>query len=328
MPIIASSYQKPPFPYVNGHAQTVFPSMFRKIKEPIYERERLELSDGDFVDLDWFRSESDQLIILTHGLEGSSERHYVKESAKLFHENDWEALAWNCRSCSGEMNRTLRMYNHGDIEDITAVINYANQQKKYKSIVLAGYSMGGNIGMKYLGVNGKNIRENLKISINFSAPTDLLSSVKLLDLPKSWFYSNRFRQKIWHKIQIKAAQFPGVVDLSNYQKVKKWEDFDNYFTAPVNGFDNAQAFYRFASCKFFMEGISIPTLLVNAQNDPILTPECNPVQLAESNPNFYLEMPTQGGHVGFTAREGAYSYMATRGWEFVQKHLHFSKAIV
>ena len=321
MPIINSAYQKPPFPYFNGHAQTVFPSMFRKIVEPIYERERLELTDGDFLDLDWFRKDSDRLIILTHGLEGSSERHYVKETAKLFYEKGWEALAWNCRSCSGEMNRNLRMYNHGDIEDITEVINYANQQKKYQQIVLAGYSMGGNIGMKYLGVNGKNIPENIKVSINFSAPTDLLSSVKLLDLPKSWFYSNRFRQKIWKKIQIKAAQFPGVVDISNYKKVKVWEDFDTYFTAPVNGFDSAQAFYRFASAKFFMEGISIPTLLVNAKNDPILTPDCNPIQLAKSNPNFYLEMPEQGGHVGFTTRDKDYSFMALRGWDFVQASL-------
>ena len=321
MPIIKSNYTKPAFPYFNGHAQTILPSMFRKIPEPVYERERLELADGDFVDLDWFRATSDQLIILTHGLEGSSERHYVKETAKLFYERGWEALAWNCRSCSGEMNRNLRMYNHGDIADITEVINYATSKKQYKTIVLAGYSMGGNIGMKYLGVNGKETPENIKVSINFSAPTDLLSSVKLLDKPKSWFYSNRFRNKIWAKIQIKAKQFPGVVNSDNYKKVKKWEDFDNYFSAPVNGFENAQAFYRFASAKFFMDDIAIPTLLVNAKNDPILTPDCNPIKLAKNNPNFYLEMPEQGGHVGFTAKKGAYSYMALRGWEFVEQQL-------
>ena len=321
MPILKSSYTKPPFPYFNGHAQTIFPSMFRKIPEPIYERERLELKDGDFVDLDWLRAQSDQLIILTHGLEGSSERHYVKETAKLFHEKGWEALAWNCRSCSGEMNRKLRMYNHGDIADIAEVIEYATAKKNYQTIVLAGYSMGGNISMKYLGVNGKNIPKNIKVSINFSAPTDLLSSVKLLDEPKSWFYSKRFRNKIWTKIQIKAKQFPGVVNLDNYKKVKKWEDFDNYFSAPVNGFESAQTFYRFASAKFFMEGISIPTLLVNAQNDPILTPACNPIELAKSNPNFYLEMPEAGGHVGFTYKNNEYSYMALGGWAFVKERL-------
>ena len=205
MPIIESSYSKPSFPYFNGHLQTILPSMFRKITSPTYQRERLELSDGDFLDLDWFRSDSDQLIILTHGLEGSSERHYVKETAKFFHEKGWEALAWNCRSCSGEMNRNLRMYNHGDLEDITSVIQYARKQKEYKSIVLAGYSMGGNIGMKYLGVNGENIPKNIKVSINFSAPTDLYSSVKLLDQPKSWFYSKRFRNKIWKKNEIKSG---------------------------------------------------------------------------------------------------------------------------
>lgn len=321
MPIIESTYTKPPFPYFNGHTQTILPSMFRKIDQPTYERERLELSDGDFVDLDWFKKESDQLIILTHGLEGSSERHYVKETAKLFYEKGWEALAWNCRSCSGEMNRNLRMYNHGDIADIGEVIAYATSKKKYKTIVLAGYSMGGNIGMKYLGVHGKDVPNNIKVSINFSAPTDLSSSAKLLDETKSWFYSNRFRKKIWKKIQIKAAQFPGVVDLSNFKKVKKWEDFDNYFTAPVNGFESAQAFYHFASAKYFMEDIAIPTLLVNAQNDPILTPACNPIELAKQNVNFYLEMPAEGGHVGFTSKKGDYSYMALRGWSFVKEFI-------
>jgi len=320
MPIVQSAYQGPPFPYFNGHAQTILPSMFRKIPEPTYERERLELSDGDFVDLDWFKADSDQLIILTHGLEGSSERHYVKETAKLFHQKGWEALAWNCRSCSGEMNRNLRMYNHGDLEDITEVINYAFSKKTYQKVVLAGYSMGGNIGMKYLGVNGQAAPSNIKASINFSAPTDLSASAKLLDKPISWFYSNRFRQKIWKKIQIKAAQFPGVVDLSNYKKVKIWEDFDNYFTAPVNGFESAQAFYHFASAKNFMDNISVPTLLVNAGNDPILTPECNPIELAKKNEHFYLEMPEKGGHVGFSLKNSDYSYMAIRGWEFVNQH--------
>ncbi|MEM1119656.1 MAG: alpha/beta fold hydrolase [Bacteroidota bacterium] len=321
MPIIPSAYKSPPFPYFNGHAQTILPSMFRKIPQPTYERERLELADGDFVDLDWLRADTAKLIILTHGLEGSSERHYVKETAKLFHEKDWEALAWNCRSCSGEMNRNLRMYNHGDLEDISAVINYAFSRKKYETVVLAGYSMGGNISMKYLGVNGKSVPKNIKASINFSAPTDLNSSAKLLDKKRSWFYSNRFRKKIWKKIQIKAAQYPNVVDLANYKKVRIWEDFDTYFTAPVNGFESAQAFYEFASAKNFMDNISIPTLLVNAQNDPILTPACNPVDLAKKNKHFYLEMPKQGGHVGFSMKNSDYSYMALRGWEFVNKHL-------
>lgn len=321
MPIIESKYKKPPFPYRGGHTQTVFPSLFRKIKDADYQRERLELADGDFVDLDWLSNKSDHLIILTHGLEGSSERHYVKGTAKFFYEKGWDALAWNCRSCSGEMNRNLRMYNHGDIEDISEVINHALNQKSYKNVVLAGYSMGGNIGMKYLGVNGKNIPSTIKVSVNYSAPTDLTASVKLLDQPKSWFYSKRFRKKIWKKIQYKAAQFPNVVDVKNIKKVKNWEDFDNFFSAPINGFPSAKAFYHFASAKNFMQGISIPTLLVNAVNDPIITPECSPVELAEQNPFFYLEMPDEGGHVGFPLKDSAYSYMAIRAWDFVSEHL-------
>ena len=122
-------------------------------------------------------------------------------------------------------------------------------------------------------------------------------------------------------MKLKAAQFPGVVDVNNIKKVKSWEDFDNYFSAPINGFKDAQTFYQFASAKYFMEGISIPTLLINAENDPILTAACNPIELAKSNPKFYLEMPENGGHVGFTSKTGDYSYMALRGWEFVKQHI-------
>ena len=319
MPLVKSEYKKPPFPYINGHFQTIIPSVFRKIEGIEYERERLELLDGDFLDIDWLKQNSDSLVILTHGLEGSSERHYVKETAKFFYEKGWDALAWNCRSCSGEMNRNLRMYNHGDIADITEVITYINRQKDYKTVVLAGYSMGGNISLKYLGVNGTNIPSNLKAAICYSAPTDLYSSVKLLNQPKSWFYSRRFRKKIWKKVQIKASQFPGVVDLENYKKVKKWEDFDNYYTVPINGFSNAQDFYHTASAINFMQGIAIPALLVNAENDPIITPECNPIEIANNNSNFYLEISKEGGHVGFTMPQNAYSYMPLRAWEFVKE---------
>ena len=116
MPVIPhSSYPGPPAYLRNGHLQTVVPSVFRKVKGVDYERERLELPDGDFLDLDWLDSRSKRLLIVTHGLEGDSHRHYVKGTAKLFSAAGWDVLAWNCRSCSGEMNRAFRLYNHGEM---------------------------------------------------------------------------------------------------------------------------------------------------------------------------------------------------------------------
>ena len=281
MPIISSSsYPGPPFYQFNAHLQTILPAIFRKVYRP-YERERFTLSDGDFLDLDWVDSDSRKLIVLTHGLEGNTDRHYMKGMAKLFAQQGWDILAWNCRSCSGEMNLKLRMYNHGEIGDIEEIIGHALRTKNYEEIVLIGFSMGGNINMKYLGVHGNEIPDVISKAVSFSAPCDLHSSVKKLDEPDVLFYKNRFLNKLKPKMKLKAQQYPDVLDFSRFQQIQKWEDFDNFFTVPINGFKNAQDFYDQGSAQNFLSGISIPTLLVNALNDPILTPECFPEDIAE-----------------------------------------------
>ena len=125
MPIIKNStYPNPPFYQFNGHLQTIIPGIFRKVKGVNYDRERLELSDGDFLDLDWIRKGNKNIVLLSHGLEGDSDRQYILGAAKYFSQNGWDVLAWNCRSCSGEMNRNPRLYHHGDIEDIGTVVNH------------------------------------------------------------------------------------------------------------------------------------------------------------------------------------------------------------
>lgn len=137
---------------VNRHMETIIPSMFFKVDDIIYDRERLELSDGDFLDLDWLtgKKKKENLIVLSHGLEGSSDRYYIKRAARYFHERGWDILAWNCRSCSGEMNRLPRFYHHGDTEDLSKVIDHV-LKSSYKKVILIGYSMGGSMSLKYLG---------------------------------------------------------------------------------------------------------------------------------------------------------------------------------
>ena len=319
MPLIKNSnYTKPPFYQYNAHLQTVLPAILRKVKGVRYERERLTLSDGDFVDLDWMDSNSRQLVLLAHGLEGNTDRHYMKGMAKFFANKGWDILAWNCRSCSGEMNRKLRLYNHGEIEDIEEVIQHALKTKHYEKIVLIGFSMGGNIILKYLGVHGKNLPDSLYKAIAFSAPVDLKTSVDLLNEPKSSFYRNRFLKKLKIKMKIKAEQFPEVLDFDNFNKITKWQDFDNFFTAPINGYKDAEDFYYQGSARNFMQGIRIPTLLVNALNDPILTPECFPAQLCEKHPHVFLEAPVLGGHVGFSVPKQKFAWSEHRALEFVE----------
>lgn len=318
MPLVkTSSYQKAPFFLKNGHWETVYPAIFRRVWGIRYQRERLTLSDGDFVDLDWIRPNKKKLVILVHGLEGNSEKHYMKGMAKVFKNNDWGVLAFNCRSCSGEMNRKLRLYNHGEIGDLGEVVEHALRKNDYQSIVLVGFSMGGSMVLKYVGVNAGQLPKSIKKAVAFSAPVDLKKSIAKLDDPAIAFYRNRFFSKLEPKMRIKAQQFPGVLDIENLNKIEKWEDFDNYFSAPVNGYRDAQDFYYQASAINYMSTISIPTLLVNALNDPILTPESFPYKQFEDHPYVYLETPELGGHVGFSLWLQPYAWSEHRTMEFV-----------
>ena len=321
MPVIESSYKNPPFFQFNGHLQSIIPSIFRKVEGIFYERERFTLSDGDFVDIDWLKNNNDKLVILTHGLEGDSHRHYIKGPAKLFSQHGYDVLAWNCRSCSGEINRALRLYNHGEIGDFGEVIAHALKQKKYQKVALVGFSMGGNITLKYLGANGSKIPVEIKVGVSFSAPTDMLSSVELLDLPSNLFYRKRFMEKLFKKMEIKAKMHPNQIDLSLYKKVKVWKDFDTFFSAPINGFKSADELYEQASAINFMEDTIVPVLICNAQNDPLLSPECTPSKLAQRHPLIFVESSKQGGHVGFMNPNQEFTWAEHRALDFVNNTL-------
>ena len=318
MPLISSAYAGPPAYQYNGHLQTIMPSLTRTVTGVTYKRERLTLSDDDFVDLDWIIRGNRRLIVLTHGLEGDSNRQYMRGTAKLFSENEYDVLAWNCRSCSGEMNRAFRLYNHGEIGDIGEVIQHALKTRPYDEVVLVGYSMGGNITLKYLGVHGANLPTAIKRGIAISSPTDLEASAQLLDHPSNRFYRNRFMKKLVIKISQKAIGFPDRLDMTKLRQVRRWRDFDDFFSAPVNNYRDAGDFYAQASAVNFMRGITIPTLLLNAQNDPLLSTECSPGWLAETHPHIFLETPRTGGHVGFALIRDPHTYAERRALWFAQ----------
>ncbi len=283
-----SSYPGPPIWQTNGHLQTIAPGILRRVRGVNYTRERIATPDGDFLDLDWIRKGNKRLVVLTHGLEGSSDRQYILGTAKLFAKNNWDVLAWNCRSCSGEMNRAFRMYHHGDIEDIGTVVEHALANNRYDQLALVGYSMGANITLKYLGVSGEQLPEQLRAAAVFSAPCDLESGADVLDRWENRLYRRRFLRALVQKIQHKNQQFPGRLNVSRLRAVRRWRDFDEWFSAPICGYRDAADFYKNASAKNFISGIRIPTLLVNAENDPILTPACMPVELARQHEFFHL----------------------------------------
>ncbi|MEO1514932.1 MAG: alpha/beta fold hydrolase [Bacteroidota bacterium] len=322
MPTLPSSTYQKPWYLFNPHLETIYPALTRRIRDVRYRRERLWLQDGDFVDLDWVDNDSQKLIVLTHGLEGNTDRHYIKGMARRFSRQGWDVLGWNCRSCSGEINLKSRLYNHGEIGDIGEVVGHALQQKDYQHIVLIGFSMGGNISLKYTGANAENLPSPVKGVIAFSAPVDLGESAQLLDLPDNRFYKNRFLRMLREKITQKEAQFPGLVDLSKLDQIEKWKDFDNFFSAPISGYKDADDFYQQGSAINYMGPIRIPCLLVNALNDPILSPKCFPKAFCDDHPRIFLETPKYGGHVGFSGGgEGVFNWAEQRAWQFVQSIL-------
>jgi hypothetical protein len=320
MPIIdSSSWPGAPFWQFNGHLQTVVPGIGRRVKDIFYERERIQTPDGDFLDLDWMLNGHDRLVILTHGLEGDSNRHYIRGTAKIFAGRGWDVLAWNCRSCSGEMNRAFRMYHHGDTEDISAIVNHTAATGRYRNITMVGYSMGANMTMKYLGVYGDQVPEQVRGAAVFSAPCDLESGAEVLDRWDNTLYRKRFLWALSEKVKLKDLQFPGRLQPHKLKDVKRWRDFDEWFSAPICGYRDAADFYQNASAKYFLAGIRRPTLLVNALNDPILTPACMPIEIAREHPYFYLELTTGGGHCGFITRgRDPHTWAERRAVEFCE----------
>ena len=295
MPVIQSDY-KTPFLLKNGHIQSIYPTLLRKHIPYPYYRERLELDDGDFLDLDWSKTGSKKLVILSHGLEGNSQRTYISSMINRLRNDTWDCLAWNYRGCSGEMNRLFRLYHNGNYDDLHRVATFA--QTNYDQIALIGFSMGGNLTLNYLS-RQDSISNKIIGSVVFSAPCDLAGSCEALAKKSSLIYMRRFLSMLKQKIEAKSKQFPNQLDIKNYHLIKNFEDFDNRYTAPLHGFENAHDYWEKASSIKHLSKISIPTLIINAKNDPFLSKSCFPIDEALVTENLFLEIPISGGHVGF-----------------------------
>ena len=298
MPIIPSSFNAAPL-FRNGHLQTLIPALFRRYDPSIYIRERIITPDDDFLDLDRIYTGSDKLVILCHGLEGSSHSTSVVSMAGYLSKNGFDSLVLNFRSCSGEMNRQLRFYHSGETGDLGFVIAQVLQENKYKELYLLGFSLGGNVVLKYVGEQGLKIPTEIKKAIAISAPCHLESSAYYMNRWTARIYLNRFLRSLENKIRIKYSLMPDKISIDGLDKIKSFHDFDNRYTGPMHGFLDAHDYYTKSSSLFYLENIQIPVLILNAKNDPFLPEECYPVQIAEKHPFLYLEMPESGGHVGF-----------------------------
>lgn len=317
MPVISSTYIKPPAYLFNGHMETIVPSLLRKVTGVDYLREKIDTPDGDFLNLDWSRVGGERLLVISHGLEGDSRRHYAMGLAKLFNQKGIDVLAWNNRTCGGELNLKPILYHHGASYDLDTVISHVLGSSQYKEIFLAGISMGGAQTLKYLGEKGVDLPSKITSAAVYSTPCNLASSAATLKFRSNLFYKNRFLGKLKRKMEAKAIQFPDLIDLDLLRKVEDFDAFDTFFTAKLHGFKNAEDFYRGVSADNWIHQIQIPTLIINALNDPLLGKECYPVKLAESKSEIQLEMPKRGGHTGFVLGNGEFTWAEKRFFEFL-----------
>jgi len=275
-------------------------------------RERINTPDDDFLDLDWIRQGSPRLAVVTHGFEGSSDRGYIAGTAKILAANGWDVLAWNCRSCSGEMNRQYRFYHAGDTGDIHTVVTHALAQKHYPTVALIGYSLGGSQTFRYATDFPEPLAPSIKTVVAISTPVDIEESMHLLERRSNRMYRKLFLQRLRDKLTEKAKTYPDRVDLERLQAIQTFTEFNEYISAPMYGYGSLADYYAGESVLPHLPKLSMPGLLLNAANDPILGPKCYPSGLAQDHPYFHLEICRNGGHTGFWRPGEEYTFADKR----------------
>lgn len=317
MPLVLNSNYNRPKWLLNSHFETIYPALFRKVDFENPQKEQIKTSDGDFLELDWYKQKSDKLLIISHGLEGNSERAYMLGMAKAFFQNHFDVLSWNFRGCGEQMNNQVIFYHSGATYDLDEVVQHA--AKDYDEIYLVGFSLGGNLTLKYLGEK-KNTIPKIKKAVTISVPLHLGSSSEKISSGGNILYSKRFLKTLKEKVIRKSEAHPGKISLQALSTIKTLADFDDCFTGPLHGFADAQEYYEANSSIFFLEHIKVPTLILNALNDPFLSENCFPKKLADQLDLVYFEYPKYGGHVGFSPAYSNQSfYSEQRAIEFITK---------
>jgi len=309
-----------------ANAMTVFASVVRVFPRPRARRERWELPDGDFLDVDRFEprpiagressasppsarldrggaATKAPVVVVCHGLEGSSRAPYVRGLVALALARGLSALALNFRGCSDEMNRLPRFYHSGETGDLAAVVDRLAAERPGRPIALAGFSLGGNVVVKYLGERGDALPPEVLGAAAISVPFDLERSAHAIDGPGFWrqVYRERFIRQLRRKAAAKGRRFPEAFDVAQALRARTFAEFDAAVTAPLHGFPSAEAYWRASSSARFLAGVRRPLLALSALDDPIVPAETIPVAEARANPRVTLETSPVGGHVAFVS---------------------------
>ena len=290
-----------------GHAQTIHAATWAPRPKVKYWRDRWETPDFDFIDLDWVdnpehelkldQPDETPLIVLFHGLEGSSNSHYARALMHAVDANGGRGVVVHFRGCGGEVNRLPRAYHSGDSAEIDWILRRFRSTRS-GPIFVAGVSLGGNALLKWLGEQGAAAREIVTRAAAISAPVDLAAAGDALGRGFNRIYSHNFLRSMKAKTLLKMKRYQALCDMRRMRAARSLREFDDAVTAPLHGFDGVDDYYARASSKPYLASIAVPTLMVNARNDPFLPERFLPTP-QEVSDYVQLEMPEHGGHVGF-----------------------------
>jgi hypothetical protein len=297
--VAAGDYRAPAW-LPGGHLQTIYASLFIPVPSVAYRRERLELADGDFLDFDWVDAAPDApVVVLFHGLEGSSASPYALHLMHSLRRRHWNGLVAHFRGCSGEDNRLPRAYFAGDSDEIARILGYLRELFPRQPRHAVGVSLGGNALLKWLGEQGPAATDWVDSAAAVSAPVDLGAAGEALDRGfNRRVYTARFLATLKAKALRKALQFPGLLDAPAIARATTFREFDTLVTAPLHGYRDAADYWRQVSSKPLLKSIAVPTLVLNARNDPFLPAQALPTT-ADVAACVTLEQPASGGHVAF-----------------------------
>ena len=284
-----------------GHLQTIYPATLMHKPAVLYRRERWTTPDADFIDLDFVDGRAGHpLLVLFHGLEGSSDSHYARALMAHIALLGWSGVVVHFRGCSGALNQAPRFYHSGDAAEIDWIVRRLNTHPSRLSasqFFAAGVSLGGNALLRWLGESQQQA-QIIERACAISAPLDLAAGGAALSSGLNLLYTRVFLQTLKPKCLAKLAQYPGLFDRDAMLNARDLYAFDNIVTAPLHGYRNTEDYWDRASARHVLEDITLPTLVLNARNDPFLPARYLPNRAA---PKVVLEYPTEGGHVGFSA---------------------------
>lgn len=296
---LSTAYQAPAW-LPGGNVQTIYTSLFIQVPQVTYRRKRLELADGDFLDFDWVDGPPGQpVVVLFHGLEGNSGSFYARDLMHAVRQRGWSGVVAHFRGCSGEDNRLPRAYFAGDSADIETMLRHVKTRHPDAPLYAVGVSLGGNALLKWLGENGARAAPLVARAAAVSAPLDLAAAGHALDQGfNRAVYTARFLATLKAKAQRLADKFPGLLDAEAIAASTTFREFDTLVTAKLHGYIDADDYWTRVSSKPLLKFIAVPTLIINAKNDPFLPASALPGP-SEVSPTVVLDQPDSGGHVAF-----------------------------